>query len=137
MARLHSKAVDFAFDSVQLEDELSQVRIRFDVPESDITSFADTWQNYLPGKPTATIDIEGAFDAATGAGDITIFGELGEDAEEWDWEHDGTYGYDGFANVVSYEIVSSVNDAIKYSASFRHNGGAAAADAAAPTRSAA
>ena len=134
MARTHGKNVDFSFDSVALEDELKQVTANFEVPEADITAFGDAWQNFLAGKPTVTLEIEGSYDPAAGAGDITIFGELGLDAEEWDFEPDGATGYNGFAIVTRYSIVAPVNGPITYSASFRHNGGSAEQDGAAPTR---
>ena len=134
MARTHGKDADFAFDSVAIEDELSSATLNFTVPEADITSFSDSWQNFLAGKPTATLDVSGFADLASSQGDVTIFGELGLEGEEWDFEPDGTTGYNGVAIVTSYSITSTVGGPITYSASFRHNGGSAAADAAAPTR---
>lgn len=110
--------------------------MNFAVPEAEITSFSDAWQNFLAGKPTATIDTGGSLDPDGGKGDATIFGELGLEAEEYDFEPDGTTGYDGFAIVTAYSITSAVNAAISYTASFRHNGagGGAAADGGAPRR---
>ena len=134
MARTQGKDADFAFDSVAIEDELSSATLNFTVPEADITSFSDSWQNFLAGKPTATLDVSGFADLASSQGDVTIFGELGLEGEEWDFEPDGTTGYNGFAIVTSYSITSTVGGPITYSASFRHNGGSAAADGAAPTR---
>ena len=134
MARAHGKDADFSFDGVAIEDELSSVSLNFSVPEADITSFSDAYQNFLAGKPTATYDIAGFADLAASQGDITIFGELGLEGEEIDFEPDGSTGYNGFAIVTSYSITSTVGGPITYSASFRHNGGSAAADAAAPTR---
>jgi predicted secreted protein len=134
MARTHGKDADFAFDSVAIEDELSSATLNFTVPEADITSFSDSWQNFLAGKPTATLDVSGFADLASSQGDATIFGELGLEAEEYDFEPDGSTGYNGYAIVTSYSITSTVGGPITYSASFRHNGGSAAADAAAPTR---
>ena len=134
MARTHGKDADFSFDSVALEDELNSVTLNFTVPEADVTAFSDTYQNFLAGKPTATVDVSGFADLAAGAGDITIFNELGLEGEEWDFEPDGSTGYNGFAIVTSYSISSTVGGPITYSASFRHNGGSAALDAAAPTR---
>jgi predicted secreted protein len=134
MARTHGKDVDFSFDSVALEDELEEVSMTFDVPEADATSFADTWQNFLAGKPTGRLEASGNWDPAAGAGDVTIFGELGLEAEEYDFEPDGATGYNGFAIITGYTIRANKNDAIKYSLSLRHNGGSAAADGLAPTR---
>ena len=134
MARTHGKNADVTFDSVALEDELSEATLDFEVPEAEITAFGDAWQNFLAGKPTARLSLSGSLDPASSQGDATIFGELGLEGEEWDFEPDGTTGYNGFAIVTSYSITSTVGGPISYSASFRHNGGSAAADAAAPTR---
>ncbi len=133
MARAISD-LDIAFDSVQLEDEINNASLDFTVPEADITSFADAWQNFLAGKPTAVMNASGSADLASGQGDATIFGELGLEAEEWDFEPDGTTGYNGFGIVTAYSIQCVVNAAITYNLSVRHNGGSAAGDGAAPTR---
>ena len=134
MARSHGKDADVSFDSVAIEDEVNSVTLNFEVPEADITAFGDAWQNFLAGKPTLTIDVAGAWDPAASQGDVTIFNELGLEAEEYDVEPDGATGYNGFAIVTSYVINTSVNAGISYTATFRHNGGSAAADGAAPTR---
>ena len=134
MARGAIGSADFSFDSVALEDEVNSVTLTFDVPSADVTAFSDTYQVPVAGKPSAKIDIAGAWDPAAAQGDATIFSELGQEAEEWDFEPDGSTGYDGFAIVTSYSITATVNDAVKYTASFAHNGGSAAIDGAAPTR---
>ena len=134
MARAHGKDADFSFDSVAIEDELSSATLSFSVPEAEITAFGDSYQNFIAGKPTATYDISGYADLASSQGDATIFGELGLEAEEIDFEPDGSTGYNGFAIVTAYSITSTVGGPITYTASFRHNGGSAAADGNAPTR---
>ena len=134
MPRVHGKNADFSFDSVAIEDELSSATINFEVPEADITSFNDAWQNFLAGKPTATLETSGYWDGASGQGDITIFGELGLEAEEYDFEPDGTTGYDGLAIVTSYSVTAPVNGPVTYALSLRHAGGTAANDGLAPTR---
>lgn len=134
MARLHGKDADFVFNNVAIEDELNMATLNFDVPAAEITSFSDAWQNFLAGKPGATLDVAGSADLAAGQGDATIFAALGGAAVTWDFEPDGATGYNGYTIVTAYSITSAVNDAIKYTASFRHNGTAAAADGAAPTR---
>jgi hypothetical protein len=134
MARTHGKDADFSFDSVAIEDELNSATLNFTVPEADITAFGDTYQTFLAGKPAATYDVSGFADLASSQGDATIFGELGLEAEEIDFEPDGSTGYNGYAIVTSYSITSTVGGPITYSASFRHTGGSAANDANAPTR---
>ena len=134
MARAHGKDADFVYASVALEDELNTATLSFEVPEADITAFADTYQNFLAGKPTATLSADGYADLAASQGDVTIFGDLGGAAQTYDFEPDGSTGYDGYAIVTSYSITAAVNAPITYSLALRHNGGSAAADGAAPTR---
>lgn len=134
MARVHGKDADFSFDSVAIEDELNSASISFAVPEAEITSFSDAWQNFVAGKPTATLEVAGSWDPAASQGDVTIFGELGLEAEEYDFEPDGVTGFDGYAIITAYSVVAAINAPVTYSLSLRHNGGAAAADGAAPTR---
>lgn len=134
MARGAIGSADFSFDMVDLEDELDTVTLTFDVPAPEITAFTDAYGNVVAGKPTARIDISGSWDPTASQGDDTIFGELGQVGQEWDFEPDGTTGYDGFAVVTSYSITASVTDAVKYTASFIHNGQNAAIDGDAPDR---
>lgn len=134
MARAHGKDADFVFNAVALEDELNSASLRFTVPPADITAFADVYGNALAGKPVATLEIAGSADLAAAQGDATLFAALGGVAVTWDFEPDGTIGYNGYAFPTSYEITSAVNAAISYRASLQHNGNAASADGAAPTR---
>ena len=134
MARAHGKDADLSYAGVALEDELNNIALNFSVPEAEITAFGDAWQNFLAGKPTATLELSGSADLAGSQGDDTIFGDLGGAAQTWDFEPDGTTGYNGYAIITAYSIVASVNAPVSYTASLRHNGGAAAADGAAPTR---
>ena len=134
MARGSIGSADFVFNSVALEDELNSATLAFDVPTADITAFSDTYQNVVAGKPAAKMDVAGAWDPAASQGDATIFAALGGAALTWDFEPDGTTGYNGYAVVNSYSVTASVTDAVKYTASFQHNGTAAAIDGAAPTR---
>jgi len=129
LARAHGKDANFSFDSVAIEDEVNTVTANFTAPEAEITSFSDAWQNFLAGKPTLTLDASGFADMAGGQGDVTIFGELGLEAEEYDFEPDGTTGYDGFAIVTSYSLTAAVDAPVTYSLSLRHNAGGAGAAA--------
>lgn len=133
MARVMS-AVDFAYASVAIEDEINEASINFEVPEAEITSFSDAWQNFLAGKPTATLDVAGSADLAASQGDVTIFGDLGGAAQTYDFEPDGSTGYNGYGIITRYSIRAAVNAPVTYTMTLRHNGTAAAADAAAPNR---
>jgi len=136
MARGAIGQANIAFDSVQLEDEANSVTMTFDVPPANVTAFADVYQVSVAGKPSAKLDIQGAWDPAAAQGDATIFAELGGVAKAYDFEPGGgeTTGYDGFAIVTSYSITATVTDAVKWAGSLLHNGGSAAMDGLAPTR---
>ncbi len=134
MARTHGKDADFSCDSVAMEDVASNITMNFEVPEADITSFGDAWQNFLAGTPKATLSVDMFYDPAGGGNDITIFGELGLEAEEYDFEPDGTTGYDGFAIITGYSISCPVDGPITCRLDLTHNGQSAAMDGAAPQR---
>ena len=59
MARTHGKDSNFSFNSVSIEDELNSITMNASVAESEVTSFADTYQNFLAGKKNVTFDIAG------------------------------------------------------------------------------
>ena len=134
MARVHGKDADFVFNAVAIEDELNRAALNFTVPEAEITAFTDAYGNFLAGKPALTIDADGSWDPAAAQGDATIFAALGGAAVTWDFEPDGTTGYNGYGFPTSYTITAAVNAPVTCSFSLRHNGGAAAGDGAAPTR---
>ena len=76
MARVHGKNVNFSINAVNIEDELSQVVMTVDVPEADITAFADIYQNVLAGKKTVAYEVSGSYDPASGNGDDTLFANV-------------------------------------------------------------
>ena len=57
MARTHGKDSNFSFNSIAIEDELNSVTMNATVAESDVTAFADVYQNFLAGKKNVTFDI--------------------------------------------------------------------------------
>ena len=76
MARTHGKDSKFSFNGVAIEDELNSVTMSASVGESDVTSFADVYQNFLAGKKDVSFDIAGSLDMAASQGDATIFDHL-------------------------------------------------------------
>tara|TARA_Y100000310_G_scaffold71153_2_gene66990 strand:+ start:24 stop:449 length:426 start_codon:yes stop_codon:yes gene_type:complete len=77
MARTHGKNANFSFNAVAIEDELNEIVQTAEVPEADITSFNDAWQNFLAGKKGVVTEISGAYDPAASQGDKTIFDAIG------------------------------------------------------------
>ena len=137
MARAHGKDSDFSFDSVALEDELSSISLDFTVPEADITSYSDAYQNFLAGKKNITFDVSGALDPDFASdGDATIFDHItltsgpktlvydpdgaGPDTNspEYTCTSSGLTG----ALVSSYTITLPVGDAASYTATFQCSG---------------
>ena len=136
MARTHGKDSNFSFNSVSIEDELNSISMSASVAESEVTSFADTYQNFLAGKKNVTFDIAGSLDMAASQGDATIFDHLhtisgpktlvfdpdgaGPDTNspEYTCTSSGLTG----ALVTSYSITLPVGGAATYSASFQCSG---------------
>ena len=135
MARTHGKNVDFAYAGVtDAENQASSVTLNFTVAPAEITSFSDAYLNFLAGKPTATLEASLLYDPAGSEMDDEVFADLGGAAQTYDFEPDGTTGYNGYAIITSYSITAPVNGPITSTLSLQHNGGSAAADGLAPTR---
>ena len=136
MARTHGKASNFSFNSIAIEDELNSVTMNATVAESDVTAFADVYQNFLAGKKNVTFDISGSLDMVASQGDATIFDHItltsgpktlvfdpdgaGPDTNspEYTCTSSGLTG----ALVTSYSIALPVGGAATYNASFQCSG---------------
>ena len=136
MARTHGKDSNFSFNGVAIEDELNSVTMNASVAESDVTAYADVYQNFLAGKKNVTFDIAGSLDMAASQGDATIFDHItltsgpktlvfdpdgaGPDTNspEYTCTSSGLTG----AVVTSYSISLPVGGAATYSASFQCSG---------------
>ena len=136
MARTHGKDSNFSFNGVSIEDELSSVTMNATVGESEVTAFADVYQNFLAGKKDISFDISGSLDMAASQGDATIFDHItltsgpktlvfdpdgaGPDTNspEYTCTSSGLTG----ALVTSYSISLPVGGAATYSASFQCSG---------------
>ena len=136
MARTHGKDSNLSFNGVSIEDELSSVTMNATVGESEVTAFADVYQNFLAGKKDISFDISGSLDMAASQGDATIFDHItlpsgpktlvfdpdgaGPDTNspEYTCTSSGLTG----ALVTSYSISLPVGGAATYSASFQCSG---------------
>ena len=47
------------------------------MPEAEITSFLDAYQNFLAGKKGATYELTGMVNMAAAGADVTLFGQIG------------------------------------------------------------
>ena len=135
MARVHGKNAKYSFNAIALEGELNDIQQNMTVPESEITSFADVWQNFLAGdKKNIVTEISGSLDTVLGAGDATIFGAIGGGPVSTVFDltgngpgaNDPEYqcsasGLNG-ALVANYKISLPVGDKASYSASVQHSG---------------
>lgn len=78
MSRTHAKDLNFSFNAVALEGELETVDQSSNVPEAEITAFADLWQNFLAGnKVNHVTEIAGSYDPEDGAGFDALFASIG------------------------------------------------------------
>ena len=134
MARVHGKSVNYKYNTVQIENELNSVAISFTVPEAEITSFDDAWQNFLSGKKNTKTDISGTLDMAAGAGEVTLFESFGSGGVATELELTGS---SAGSNTPAYEVASSgltgvllesltlsmpVGGPATYSATLQHSG---------------
>ncbi len=137
MARTHGKNTNFSFNGVAIEDELNSVTMNASVAESDVTAFADTYQNFLAGKKSVSFDVAGSLDADfSGDGDATIFDHLTltSGAKTLVFDPDGsgpdtnspeyTCTASGLTGAIcsSYSIDLPVGGAATYSATFQCSG---------------
>lgn len=134
MARVHGKDVNFAYNSVNLEASLNAVTITFEVPEADITSFNDAWQNFLAGKANVKTDIAGSYDGVLAAADVTLFEGFGAGPLTTNFDPTGSgpatndpeyvctsSGLTGVL-VENYTVNLPVGGAATYSATLQHSG---------------
>ena len=134
MARVHGKNVDYKYNTVDIEDELSSISISFTVPDAEITSFADAWGNFVAGKKNTKVDMSGTLDMAAGKGEATLFASFGGGPVATVLEFTGSAAG---ANTPAYETASSgltgalleslnislpVGGAATYSATLQHSG---------------
>mgnify|MGYP003144684867 CR=1 FL=1 len=134
MARTHGKNVNYSFDAIAIEDELSSVVQTIDVPEAEITAFTDAYKNFLAGKKNVRTDIEGSYDqlasqgvatifaAVTGGPVSTVFDPTGSGPGANDPEYQCTAS--GLSGVLVAGLVMRfpVGDKASYSASLQHSG---------------
>lgn len=128
MARLAAKVMNFSFNEVAIEDELSSLECSVDVNLPDITTFGDTWSEFVNAIPTGKISVNGFADFAAAQGDATIFTAISGGEAAFDFDPTGTSvgasnpHYTGNALVKGYKINCDIGGAVQYSAEFQVNG---------------
>lgn len=134
MARVHGKDANFSYNAVALEGELNSITISFSVPEAEITSFSDAWQNFVAGKKSTVTEIAGTLDMAAGAGDVTLFEGFGAGVKTTIFDPTGSgpgasdpeyqCTVSGLTGVLveNYSISLPVGGAATYTATLRHSG---------------
>jgi len=105
-----------------------------EVPEAEITSFNDAWQNFLAGKKNVVTEIAGAYDPAAAQGDKTIFDAIGGGVVTTVFDLTGsgpgtndpeyTCTASGLTGVLvrSYRLNFPVGDKAGYQATLQHSG---------------
>src|SRR5690348_1435165 len=79
MARVHGKNATFSYNSVALAGNLKDIEQTSTRPMADVTCFADTAVNVLPGKPKHVYKLGGFFDPASSMIDATLFSDINND----------------------------------------------------------
>ena len=132
--RQHGKSVNYSFNAVAIEGDLRNVSMSMDVPEAEITAFADAWQNYVAGKPDIKTTLEGFYSesaasavltlhAAIGGGVVsTIFDVTGDGPDTNDPEYNSAAS--GLTGALIDELAMSfpVGGAQTFTAAIQHSG---------------
>ena len=131
---MHGQDVNFAYNAVNLEASLNSVSITFEVPEADITAFADAYQNFLAGKANVKTEISGIYDGVLSAADVTLFEGFGAGPKTTNFDPTGSgpttndpeyvctsSGLTGVL-VESYTVDLPVGGAATYAATLQHSG---------------
>jgi len=128
MARQSGKSADFSFNSVAIEDELTNITQTTDVNIVEVTAFGDSAGTFTEGLPTSNYSISGFFDPSASQGDATIFTRIGSGSATASFETTGSTAgsntpvYSGSAFVSSYSITSDVGGATTYTADLQVSG---------------
>lgn len=128
MAKQPAKNINYALNSVAIEDDLDSVELSVTQETPVVTSFADAGPRRVVGNYDYTETIEGSMDFASGQSDATIFGLLGVavgQASAFD-PTGATAGandpnYDKTVVLGSYRIGGRVGEAVRGSAELRGN----------------
>jgi hypothetical protein len=136
MARTHGKNANFSYNGVALESFVDSITQTASVAESDITSFNDSWQNFIAGKKNITTEISGSADFSHGASgsDQTLFEGIGAGVKTTVFDPTGsgpatndpeyTCTASGLTGVLitNYSVSLPVGEKASFTATLQHSG---------------
>jgi len=128
MARIPGNDANLSYNSVAIEDELSNIGLTVANTLTEVTAFGDTGAEFVEGLANGTFSVSGAADFAASQGDATIFSQIGSGEAAFIYQPTGSAAganspnYTGNALVSSYTITSDVGGATTYSADLQVNG---------------
>jgi hypothetical protein len=127
-AKFAGRALNYALNSVVLEDDMSNSALNVTQELPTVTSFADAGPRRVVGNYDYNISLEGAGDFASGQSDATIFALVGSTGVASAWDPTGAAAgandpnYDATSVVLeSYSITAAVGEAVTYSATVQGN----------------
>ena len=128
MAKIAASKATFAFDSVQLQDELTSISQDVNVELPVVTALGDTGPRRVEGNYDYSYALEGTADFASGQGDATIFGKIGNGGAAGAFDPPGKAAgtndpnYDAASLLVgSYSVRASVGQPTTYTANLFGN----------------
>lgn len=128
MAKQPAKNINFSFNSVALEDDLTSVSLDVKQELPVVTSLADTGPRRVVGNYDYSVSLEGAADFAAAQSDATLAGQIGGSGAAVAFDPTGaTAGpndpnYDSTSMLVeSYSIKGGVGQAVTFSATLQGN----------------
>jgi predicted secreted protein len=127
MAFVHGRLAEVTVNSVTLTTFCDDLTITIDVDTAEVTTFGDSWKEFLAGTAGASFDIGGSWDPTTTTGPASAIGAIitAGAAVTFNLEPGGAavnQARTGSCICTSYEETSSVDDKVAFSASFQVTG---------------
>jgi len=122
MAKQAAIVLNYALNSVALEDELTSAELSFDQEVIKVDGFSSVGPEKVTGNYDWGVSLEGTFDGAASQGDATLFALKGSAGVASAFDPTGEAAgsddpnYDGTVVLESYSIKAAVGAAVTYSA---------------------
>jgi hypothetical protein len=125
LAKVHSKASLFTWNAVALGDDLDDLSLERSIEEADVTTFSSTAKEFVVGLTDNTISGGGPWGGAASEADVTLAPDFAAGTSRaWTYSPGGASApvYSGNGYLTSYNVTSSVDDAVRFEFEIRITG---------------
>lgn len=129
MAKQPSKNLNFAYNSVALEDDLTSAGLNIDIELPAVTAFSDAGPRVVEGNYDYNVALGGAADFASGQSDAILFGRIGNGGAAFGFDPTGAAAagasdphFDSTSALLkSYAISAATGQAVTFTATLQGN----------------